>query len=198
MVLLCLSGCTIEQKATLGANDDRYEGYSGYGVQRVRNWEGPLMDMMVPDASPKGITDPAHELTTSNDYVSGNRNLGMNHEGNAGFGARVYTNRPGVLRDKISYSDQLTRDMSDAYSILTEENKDVDLKTKIESLDEVKHLYVQENERTVVIGLEGNHSSHQSLKQLVHQIAEKYYPNKQVIVTTDRQFIKRMGHLDKK
>ncbi|MDV2683554.1 YhcN/YlaJ family sporulation lipoprotein [Alkalihalophilus lindianensis] len=197
LALMCMTGCTIEQKSTLGANADREEGFSGYGVKRMKGWEGPLMDMMVPDAAPKGITDSVTRINNRYDYVSGNRDLGMAHEGTgtAHSGAKILNNRPGILRDKTTHTDHIKRDMKNGQKILTTKQDKSHLKETIESFEEVEQVYILADDQTVVIGVVADQTNLQSLKQMVEGVAHGYYPSHQIIVTADRQFLRRMNRL---
>ncbi|MDV2884418.1 hypothetical protein BTR22_05880 [Alkalihalophilus pseudofirmus] len=195
LFLIIMSGCSIEQKATLGANSHRDQGYSGYGVERARSFEGPLMDMMVPDAAPKGLTDSTARLTTHYDYVSGNRDLGMKHEGVNHMGRRIENSRPGILRDKVRYSNRTKRDMISGQSILTKQQGQDDLKQTLENLEEVNKVYMLSDDQTLVIGVAADNQNLKSLQDMIEGMAESYYPKHEIIVTSDRQFLRRMERL---
>ncbi|WEG18432.1 YhcN/YlaJ family sporulation lipoprotein [Alkalihalophilus pseudofirmus] len=153
------------------------------------------MDMMVPDAAPKGLTDSTARLTTHYDYVSGNRDLGMKHEGVNHMGRRIENSRPGILRDKVRYSNRTKRDMISGQSILTKQQGQDDLKQTLENLEEVNKVYMLSDDQTLVIGVAADNQNLKSLQDMIEGMAESYYPKHEIIVTSDRQFLRRMERL---
>lgn len=195
MTLLLLSGCQVEQKSVLGANADRDQGFSGYGVERARHWEGPLTVMMVPKQAPKGITDPAKHLLQEGAYTTGKRNLSMRHEGIRHKGARILNNRPGVIRDKYVLSDKpyLQRKATVQYQehqATTSLTKQIE--SRVEALEKIDDAHVMTDGEQIVIGVESSEQDRRKLIQSIEREIEGMVNLSSVHITTNRRILNRM------
>ncbi|WP_088102127.1 YhcN/YlaJ family sporulation lipoprotein [Halalkalibacter urbisdiaboli] len=192
----CLSGCVIEQKQQMGANSDRTQGFSGYGTENARDWEGPLMDLMVPDRAPKGLTDKSQEILNDPNYLINNRNLGMNHQGINSQGARIQAHRPGTIRDKQIRSDEpYLRSKGNAkaqhQASLTET-----IEQRVKSLESVHDVHVISDGQVVVLGIESSESDRKKLYRSVKNEVRNLVDINRVRITTNRQLINRMKRLE--
>ncbi|WP_332630245.1 YhcN/YlaJ family sporulation lipoprotein [Halalkalibacter flavus] len=193
-----LTGCTIPQEAEMGASPDRNEGFNGYGVQQVRALEGPISDMMVPDQSPKGLTDPVRHLTDRGSYTTRHRNLSMKHEGLNQQGARILSNRPGVLRDKYSYSNDphVARNNNGMRNQQATTEITREIETRVESLENVRDAHVMTDGNHIVIGVESREQDRVKLKRLVEDEVRQITDLRNVRITTDRKMINRMNAVE--
>ncbi|MDT8859924.1 YhcN/YlaJ family sporulation lipoprotein [Alkalihalobacillus sp. MEB130] len=193
-----LTGCTIPQQADMGASPDRNEAFNGYGVNHVRGLEGPLSDLMVPDQSPKGLTDPVLHSTGEGSHVTRQRNLSMKHEGVNHQGPRILSNRPGVLRDKYSYSNDPNVGRLDkgqqAQQATTELTKEIE--KRVESLQNVRDAHVMTDGDQIVIGIESSEQDRVKLKRVVEEEVQQVTDIRRVHITTDRKLINRMNALE--
>ncbi|KHF37956.1 YhcN/YlaJ family sporulation lipoprotein [Halalkalibacter okhensis] len=193
-----LTGCTIPQEAEMGASPDRNEGFNGYGVQHVRAFEGPLSDLMVPDHSPKGLTDPVHHLTDRGSYTTRHRNLSMKHEGLNQQGARILSNRPGVLRDKYSYSNDphVARKNKGIRNQQATSEITKEIETRVESLENIRDAHVMTDGSHIVIGIESSEQDRVKLRRIVEEEVKQVTDLRNVYITTDRKTINRMNAVE--
>ena len=200
MTTLLLTGCTIPQKAEMGANPDRDQGYSGYGVAQTRQLEGPLSDLMVPDDAPKGLTDPAPRLVREGAYLTGTRDLSMRND-HTRSGQRILNNRPGVVRDKYALSNepnvQSKRSKQNANTPLQATDSLTRLiEQRVESLENVRDAHVISDGERIVVGLESREQDRPKLLREVEQEISEVVELNQVYITTDRKIINRMNALE--
>ncbi len=184
----------------MGANPNRNEGFSGYGVTHARNLEGPLSDMMVPDDAPKGLTDPAPHLTHEGAYTTGKRNLSMDHEGINKQGPRILNNRPGIIRDKYPHSTDTQLNEKTTIQSNRHLQATTDLTRKIEArveaLENVRDAHVMTDGNRIVIGLESNEQDRVKLRRSVEQEVEQVTELSNIYITTNRKMINRMNAIE--
>ncbi|WP_156314763.1 YhcN/YlaJ family sporulation lipoprotein [Halalkalibacter wakoensis] len=131
-------------------------------------------------------------------YTTNHRNLSMRHEGQNHQGARILSNRPGVLRDKYQHSQnphvkKQSNQLNDyqATSHLTRK-----LEASIEALENVRDAHVMSDGERIVIGLESSEQDRVRLIRAVEQEVEKITDLQQVTITTDRKIINRMNAVE--
>ncbi|MFC0470204.1 YhcN/YlaJ family sporulation lipoprotein [Halalkalibacter kiskunsagensis] len=198
--ILILTGCTLPQKEEMGANTNRNEGFSGFGVAQARNLEGPLSDLMVPDDAPKGLTDPAPQLMREGAYTTGKRNLSMPHEGINQQGPRILNNRPGIIRDKYPHSSdsRLHKKITIQNNRHQQASTDITRKieTRIEALENIHDAHVMSDGNKIIIGLESNEQDRGKLRRSVEQEIEQVTDLSNVYITTNRNIVNRMSALE--
>jgi hypothetical protein len=194
-----LTGCTVPQKTEMGANSNRDEGFSGYGVNQARQLEGPLSDLMVPDQSPKGLVDPAPHLVREGAYITGKRDLSM-HVDRSINGQRILNNRPGVVRDKYAHSNnpnvkrKTTVQQRKHYQATSEVT--LKIEQRVERLENVRDAHVITDGERFVVGLESSEQDRPKLIRTVKEEISGIADLNKVYITTDRIIINRMNALE--
>ncbi|WP_227936276.1 YhcN/YlaJ family sporulation lipoprotein [Alkalihalobacillus deserti] len=197
IAVIFLTGCTIPQQEDMGANSDRNEGFSGYGVNQMRELEGPLSDLMVPDEAPNGLTDPASELVQQGAYITGRRDLSITKDRSIN-GQRILSNRPGVLRGMYSHSNNPDVNKSNQkgkhYQATSDQTRTIE--QRVESLQIVRDAHVITDGNRIIIGLESSEQDRPKLIQTVKEEIAEMVDLTNVYITTDRQIINRMNALE--
>ncbi|WP_100407289.1 YhcN/YlaJ family sporulation lipoprotein [Bacillus solitudinis] len=197
-LLLCLAGCIVEQKQPMGANSDRTQGFSGYGVLQARAWEGPLTDLMVPDSSPKGLTDPTQSSLGEGNFSVEKRNLNLNHQGINRQGSRITSHKPGILRDKQIQSDEpyLKSNQSNRFTNQPVQDIATEIERKLKLLEHVHDVHVVSDGEIYVIGVESNEGDRKKLYRSVKKEVNNIVHINRVRITTNRRLINRMKALE--
>lgn len=191
-ILIC-GGCQIEQKSVMGANSNREEGFSGYGVTRVRSLEGPLMDLVVPDRAPKGFTDPVHSLHHEGQYTTKKRILSTRR------GERILNNRPNVLRDKYAHRDKPYLQKK-SYQVQTEQTAQGErlrrIERRIEALEHIEDAHVLAEGDQIIIGIESDEQDRKKLIEAVENEISDEVGGATVYITTNRRLINQMNAIE--
>ncbi|MCM3713507.1 YhcN/YlaJ family sporulation lipoprotein [Alkalihalobacillus oceani] len=193
MGILFCGGCQVEQKSVMGANSNREEGFSGYGVARVRGLEGPLMDLVVPDRAPKGLTDPVHSLRHEGQYTTNKRILSTKR------GERVLNNRPNVLRDKYAHRDKpyLQRKSYQAQTEQTAQGERLRrIEQRIEALEHIEDAHVLAEDDQIIIGIESYEQDRKKLIKSVENEIRDEIGGSTVYITTNRRLINQMNAIE--
>ncbi|WP_170885533.1 YhcN/YlaJ family sporulation lipoprotein [Bacillus alkalicellulosilyticus] len=195
VTIILLSGCVVDQQQKFGANSNREEGYSGFGTDRVRSMEGPLSDMMVPDAAPKGRVDLAKPIAEQNDYVKEERLLDFEGQGTNRNGNRVLVNRPGTLRGKYLMSDKphLTKKYNVNIENLSDEDK---VRQTLFSYEEVEDVHIVTSDGMILVGVESPEQNRRKLRRDLKQIVKEETDVDNVIIALERPMVSRIQALE--
>ncbi|WP_026671852.1 YhcN/YlaJ family sporulation lipoprotein [Alkalihalobacterium bogoriense] len=195
LLIITSSGCVIEQKQPLGTNNNRDEGFSGLGTNEARELEGPLSDMMVPDWAPKGRTDQAENIARENEYVPKERNLGFEEQGTNRVGPRIFTNRPGTLRDKYMLSNKphLEKQYEANIDGLSKEDA---IKEIVRSFKEVENVHVITHDGQTLVGVQSSEQNRRKLHDDIEAEIEKENFER-VHIATDRRTVSRIQALER-
>ncbi|MCK0472039.1 YhcN/YlaJ family sporulation lipoprotein [Halalkalibacter sp. APA_J-10(15)] len=195
-IVIMLSACTVPQQSPLGVNANKTEKNST--ISFYRNHEGPLTDLMVPDQSPMGTGQRIDDIL-NHTHSATRKNLGMKHEGINHQGARIYTNRPGTIRDKYAHrrSDSKKRLKTDQSNIVIQSQslKENEIEKIVEKLQIVRDAHVISNENTFVVGVESDETDR---NHLVNQVRKELdsFKEEEIHVTTNRKIINRIKALE--
>ncbi|MBP3950671.1 YhcN/YlaJ family sporulation lipoprotein [Bacillus suaedae] len=199
VAVLSLSGCVIPQDQPLGSNADPNRGYNHFGVQNVRSYEGPLSDLMVPDAAPNGIGSTAQEILRNKGETSQNYNLSMSHEGINNAGSRILSNKPGIIRDKPAHQNNPNlekRPIREKSQVLQSELKtERAIEQRVEQFAEVRDAHVISDGNVYVIGVESTESDRVSLIQSIEKEVAGM-DEAEIYITTNRRVINRIKALE--
>ncbi|GAE29100.1 YhcN/YlaJ family sporulation lipoprotein [Alkalihalobacillus hemicellulosilyticus] len=194
--VIMLSACTVPQQSPLGVNTNKTEENST--ISFYRNHEGPLTDLMVPDQSPMSIGQRTDDIL-NNPYSVTKKNLGMKHEGVNHQGARIYTNRPGTIRDKYAHrrSDSNKKIKTDQSHIVIQSQslKENEIEKRVEKLQIVRDAHVISDKNIFVVGVESDESDRNYLVNQVRKELESF-KDEEIHVTTNRKIINRIQALE--
>lgn len=190
-----LTGCFVVEQ-NLGASDSREEGFSGYGTARVRNLEGPLSDMMVPDGTPKGRIDRVREIAEENKYFTDERVLGFENQGTNRSGARIYSNRPGTLHDNYILRDKpyISSNKEERHVGHTATNNEI--RDRIENIEFIERAYVYSQDNLVLIGVESSERNRPKIVRAIEEEMEGMVPLEQVKIALDRRNVSKIRALE--
>ncbi|UOE92229.1 YhcN/YlaJ family sporulation lipoprotein [Alkalihalobacillus sp. LMS39] len=195
LILVMTSGCVIEQQQPLGTNNNRDEGFSGYGTNEARELEGPLSDMMVPDWAPKGRTDRAGQIARNNEYVPKERNLGFEEQGTNRVGPRIFSNRPGTLRDKYMLSNKPHLEKQYEPNVEGLSNEDA-IESIVLSFKEVENVHVVTHDGQTLVGVQSSEQNRRKLRRDIKEELKKENID-HVHIATDRRTVSRIQALER-
>ncbi len=189
----------MDQKQTMGANAERSQGFSGYGVERVRDLEGPLTDLMVPDRAPKGITDPVKQLGKKNPTITNKQKISMLDGTESHKSPKILNNRLGVIRDKPPLGSKPFLDKK-----ITVQNQEKQATTpltqqieaRVERLEHINDAHVITDGTFVVIGIETNESNRNKIIQSIEREIGDIVDLSTVHITVSREMINRMKAIE--
>ncbi|TWI58951.1 sporulation lipoprotein YhcN/YlaJ [Halalkalibacter nanhaiisediminis] len=199
IMMILMSGCQVDQKQTMGANSNRSQGFSGYGVDNVRQMEGPLSDMMIPDQAPSGLTDAARYLDKTGTSINAKRNVSEKHHGKRYVGTKILNNRLGVIRDKYVLGDKpYLEKRQDTHTFERQATLPLtkQIERRVESLEHVADAHVMTDGDLIVIGVESNESDRKKLIQSIQKEIEDIVNPTSVSITTNRRILNRMKAIE--
>lgn len=192
---LIVSGCTVEQKQPMGANENVDEGFSGFGTMRARELEGPLSDMMVPDERVKGRSKVADEIADGEPYISREANLGLRTKKD---GANIYSGKVGLIDDQNIAGDR--PDLQRKQDIVEGKGKTIEEKItlRLKNLETINNVYVVSDDGFLLVGVESSEQDRTKLLSEVNKEIKKVTTKENVKVALDNKNIKRIKKLQQK
>lgn len=192
IALLFLSGCVVEQKQSMGANDNLNEGFSGFGTLRMKSMTGPIPNMMIRDEHIKSRTSVAKQIADGESFEKKNVNLGLPTRKD---GTNVYSGRFGLVNDKKTLTNEpylKKKQRAVDESNLSLEEK---IKVRLENLQSIHRVYVVTDEPYILIGIESSEQDRNVLRRNVMNEVKKITNSEHVRVAFDKRNIKRIQKL---
>lgn len=194
--MFLLTGCTIEQKEPMGANSNLDEGFNGYGTLRMRELEGPLTDMSIPDETVKGRTKIADKIADGEPYYAKEPNLGF--KGNKD-GVNIHSGRAALVNDDKHMTSDRPYLEKGQQSLGTNSGTIAEqVIQRLGHFNSIKNVYAVSDDGYLLVGVESGEQDRSKLLREVEKEIEKITPLDNVKIALDRKNITRIKKLQQK